>query len=125
MGGKPWVFVVISKWVESDHGLGDESIPLFGGKVRVSRSNSGAKVIFECADRTLCGVTAVGVHRDKLEVTIVFVEGFLHGVEVFFVKDVESGDCIMLAYMFVACFRVVVISRYFRFLRRWVWMELV
>ena len=37
----------ILEYVESDHGLGDEATPFLGGKVRASRSESGAKAIFE------------------------------------------------------------------------------
>ena len=38
-------------------------------------------MIFECADCTFCGVAAVGVRGDTLEVNVVFAEGCLHGVE--------------------------------------------
>ena len=37
-------------------------------------------MIFECVDCTFGGVAAVGVRGDKLEINIVFAEGFLHGV---------------------------------------------
>ena len=76
--------------------MGDEAIPFLGGKARVARSVSGAKVIFECADCTFCGVAAVDVKGDKLEVNVVFVEGFLHGVEALVVENVESGCCTIL-----------------------------
>ena len=72
-------------------------LPFLGGKFRVSRSESCAKVIFECADCTFCGVTAVGVRGDKLEFNVVFAEGFLHGVGVLVVEDMESGGCTILA----------------------------
>ena len=67
-----------------------------GGKVRVTRSNSGAKMIFECADFTFCGVAAVGVQGDKLEVNVVYAEGFVHGVGALVVGDVDSGGCTIL-----------------------------
>ena len=60
-------------------------------KVRVAKSESGEKVIFECADRTFCGVAAVGVRGDKLEVKNLFEGGFLRGVVALVVKDAESG----------------------------------
>ena len=63
-----------------------------GGKVGVARSESGAKMIFECADRTFGGVAVVGVRGDKLEINIVLAEGFMHGVGALVVDDVESGD---------------------------------
>ena len=62
-----------------------------GGKVWVARSDSGAKMIFECADHTFGGVASVGVRGDKLEVNVLFEEGFLHVLE-----DVEIGGCTML-----------------------------
>ena len=74
-----------------------------GGKVRVATSDYGAKVIFECADGTFGGVVAVGVWGYKLEVNILFVEGYLHGVGALVVKDVESGGCTMMAFVSVAC----------------------
>ena len=74
----------------------NETIPLLGGKVGVPRGDSGAKVIFECADCTFGGVVEVGVRGNKLEVNVVLSEGFLHGVGALVVKDVESGGCTML-----------------------------
>ena len=62
-----------------------------GGKVRVARSKSGAKVIFECADCTFYGVVTVIIRGDKLEVNVVFSEGFLHGEGALVVEDVDSG----------------------------------
>ena len=63
----------------------------------VARSESNAKMIFECTDCTFSGVSEVGVRGDKLEVSVLFTEGFLHGVGVLVVEDVESGGCTMLA----------------------------
>ena len=83
--------------VESDHGLGDEAIPFLGGKVRVARSKSGAKVIFECVDCMLCCVAEVGVRVTSCKSTLYLRKGFLHGVVVLVVKDVESGVCTILA----------------------------
>ena len=77
--------------------MGDEAIPFLGGKARVARSVSGAKVIFECADCTFCGVAALIVRRETLEVNVVFAEDFLHGVGALVVKDMEIGGCNMLA----------------------------
>ena len=45
---------------------------------------------------------AVGVRGGKLEVNIIFAEGFLHGVGALVVEDVESGGCTMLAWVFMA-----------------------
>ena len=45
-----------------------------GRKVRVARSESDAKMIFECADCTFGGVAVVGIRGDKLEDNIVLVE---------------------------------------------------
>ena len=72
-------------------------ISFSGGKIRVTRSNSSAKIIIECADRTFGGVAAVGVRGDKLEVNVVFLEGFFHFVGALVVEDVDSGGCTMLA----------------------------
>ena len=41
--------------------MGDEAIPFLGGKVMVARSESNAKIIFECANCTFCGVALVVV----------------------------------------------------------------
>ena len=40
----------------------------------VARSESNAKMIFECTDCTFSGVSEVGVRGDKLEVNVVFAE---------------------------------------------------
>ena len=66
-------------------------IPFLGGKVRAARSESGAKIIFVCADFTFSGVSAVGVWGDKLEVNFLFAEGFLHSVGALVVEDMDSG----------------------------------
>ena len=71
-------------------------IPFLGGKVRVARSESNAKMIIECADRTFGGVTAVGVRGGKLEDNVVFAEGFFHCVGALIVDYVDSGGCTML-----------------------------
>ena len=47
-------------------------------------------------DHTFGGVAAVGVWGDKLEVNVVFAEGFLHGVGALVVEDVESGGFTIL-----------------------------
>ena len=65
-------------------------------KVRVTRSKYNAKMIFECADRTFGGVVAVGVWGDKMEVNVVFAEGFLHGVGALIDKYVDSGGYTIL-----------------------------
>ena len=54
-------------------------------------------MIFECTDFVFCGVAAEGVRGDKLEVNVVFEEGFLHGVVALVVEDAESGGCTILA----------------------------
>ena len=72
--------MVRAEEVESDHGLGNETIPFLGGKVGVARGESSANMIIECADRTFSGVAAVGVRRKNLEVNVVLAEGFLYGV---------------------------------------------
>ena len=96
MGGKALVFAGRVEEVESYHGLGNETIPFLGGKVGVIRGMSGAKIIFECADRTFGGVAAVGVRGNKLEVNVLLVEGFLYGVGALVVEDLESGGCNVL-----------------------------
>ena len=96
MGRKAWVYVGISEEVESDHGLGNGTIPFLGGKVGVARGESGAKIMFECADCTFGGVAEVGVRGDKPEVNVVLEEGFLNGMGAIVVEDVESGGCTLL-----------------------------
>ena len=96
MGGKARVCAGRSEEVESDHCLGNETIPFLGGKVGVVGGESGAKMIFECADRKFGGVAAVGVWGNKLEVNVLLAEGFLHGVGALVVKDVKSGGCTVL-----------------------------
>ena len=66
----------------------DETVPLLGGEVRVSRGKSSAKVIFELADRTFGSVAAVGIWRNKLEVDVVLAEGFMHVTGALGVEDV-------------------------------------
>ena len=96
MGGKARVCAGRSEEVESDHGLGNETIPFLEGKVGVARGESGTNMMFECADRTFGGVAVVGVQENKLEVNVVLAEGFLHGVGALVVEDVEIGGCTVL-----------------------------
>ena len=72
MGEKAWVCAGRLEEVEIDHGLGNDVIPICGGKVRVAIGESGAKIIFECVDRMFGGIVAVGVRGNKLEVNVVF-----------------------------------------------------
>ena len=53
-------------------------------------------MFFECADHTLGDVAAVSVRKEKLEVNVLFAEGFLYYVEALVVEDVESGSWTML-----------------------------
>ena len=48
-------------------------------------------MIFECADHTFSRITAVGVRGDKLEVNVVFMDGFLHCVITLVLEDVDIG----------------------------------
>ena len=66
-------------------------IPFLGGKFRVARSKSSAKIIFECVDCTFGSVVAVGVWGYKLKFNVVFTEEFLYCVGELVVEDVESG----------------------------------
>ena len=60
-------------------------------------------MIFECADHTFKGVAVVSVRGNKLEVNVLFAEGFLHGVGALIVNYVESGGYTVLLYVFVVC----------------------
>ena len=80
----------------------DETVPLLGGKVGVTRGKPGAKMIFESADYTFRGVAVVGVQGDKLEINVVLAEGFLRGVGELVVEDVESGGCTLLFEVFMS-----------------------
>ena len=53
-------------------------------------------MIFECTYFTFDGVAVVRVGREKLEVDVVFAEGFLYCVVALVVEDVDSGSCTML-----------------------------
>ena len=99
-----WVCAGIAEQVDSEYCLMDETVPFLGGEFGVSRGESSAKMILECANRTFGGVAEVGIWGDKLEVDIVFAEGFFHGTGAFVVKDVDSGSRTVLLEMFVARF---------------------
>ena len=73
-----------------------------GWEVGVTRGKSSAKVIIECVNQMFGGIEAMCIYRDKLEVYIVFAEGFLHGTRSFVVEDVESGSRTVLLEMSVA-----------------------
>ena len=88
MGGKDRVCAGRSDEVQSDHGLGNDTIPLLGEKFGVARGEYGVKMIFECADCTFGGVAEVGERGNKLEVNVEPEEGFMHGVGALVVKDV-------------------------------------
>ena len=105
--------------------MGDETVPFFGGEVRVKRGEYSANIIFECADCTFGGVAAVCIWKDKLEVDAALAEGFLHGTGALVVEDVESGVLTMLLEVFMARLQASAISRACRFLRSWSWTELV
>ena len=96
MDRKACVYEGRSAYIDIYHSLGDEKIQFLGGKGRFAGSESGAKMIFECADHTFGGVAAVGVREDKLEVNVVFAEEFLHFVGALVIKDVESGSCTIM-----------------------------
>ena len=104
MGGKAWVFTGRAEQDESEDFLGDETVPFLGGEVGFARGESSAKMILECANRAFNRVTAMCVWGDKLEVDIVFAEGFLHGTGALVMEDVESGSRTVLLEMFVARF---------------------
>ena len=70
MCGNAWVCVGRSEEVESDHGLGNETIPFLGCKVGVVGGESGANMVFECTDCTFGGVAVVGVRNNNLEVNV-------------------------------------------------------
>ena len=53
-------------------------------------------MILECVNRTFGGVASMYIWGDKLEVDVVFEEGFLHGDGSLVVEDVESGSRTML-----------------------------
>ena len=102
MGGKAWVSARGTEQIESEDCLGDETFPLLGWEVGVTRGQSSAEVILEGVNCTFGGVAAMGIWGDKLEFDIVFAEGALHSSGEFVVKDVESGSCAVLLEMFVA-----------------------
>ena len=104
MGGKTWVCARRAEQIESEDCLGDETVPLLVWGVGVTRGESSAKVILECANHTFVGVAEMCIWGDKLEVDIVFAEGFLHGTGAFIVKDVESGSRTVLLEVFLARF---------------------
>ena len=58
----------------------------------------------ECANCMFSGVAEMCTWGDKLEVNIVFAEGFLHGTVSLVVEDVEGGICTVLLEVFVARF---------------------
>ena len=72
------------------------------GKLGSQEASPAQKVIIECADRTFSGIAAVGIWGGKLEIDIVFAEGFLYCTGAFVVEDLESGGCTVLLDMFVA-----------------------
>ena len=73
-----------------------------GWEVGVTRGKSIAKVVLECVNRTFSGVATMCIWGDKLEVDIIFSEGFFHGTGAFIVKDVENRIRTVLLEMFVA-----------------------
>ena len=73
-----------------------------GWEFGVTRGESSAKVIFEYENLTFGGVAAMTIWEDKLEVKVVFAEGFLHGSGAFVINNVESRSCAVLLEMFVA-----------------------
>ena len=104
VGGKTWVCEKRAEQIDSEYCLGDETDPLLGGEVVVTRGDYSAKVILECANYTFGGVAAMCIWGDKLNFDIVFAECFLHVTGAFVVEDVESGSRTVLLEMFVARF---------------------
>ena len=79
-------------------------VPFLGWEVVVKRGESSTKVILECVNRTFGGIAAMCIWGDKLEVDILFGEGFLHDTVALVVKYVDSGSRTVLLEMFVAYF---------------------
>ena len=67
-------------------------VPLLGWEVGVTRCESSAQMIIECANRTFGGVAAMCIWGKKLEVEIVFAEGFLYGTGELVVGNVDCGS---------------------------------
>ena len=59
VGGKAWVRARGAEQIESEYCLGDETVPLLGWEVGVTRGQSSAEVIFEGENCTLGGVVAM------------------------------------------------------------------
>ena len=91
----------------------------------IPRSKSSAKVIFEFADCAFCGVAAVGVRGTSWKSKLYLREAFCVVWEHLLSRMRRVGDepCWIRCSWHV--FQAIVISRAYRFLRRWAWMELV
>ena len=100
-------------------------IPFLGVKVRVAIRDSGAKVIFKCADRTFCGVAAVGVRGTSWKSTWYLRKAFSMVWEHSLSMMWRVGEVLYWRRCLWHIVQDVVIYRACRFLRRWVWMELV
>ena len=59
-------------------------------KLGLQEASPAQKCFFKYADRKFGGIVEVGVRGNKLEVNVVLMEVFLHGVGALVVKDVES-----------------------------------
>ena len=105
--GTNWVRARGTEQIDIEDCLGDETVPLFGWEVGVTRGQSSAKVIIEGTNCTFGGVAVMDIWGDKLEVDILFADGALHSAGLFVVKDVESGFCTVLFDIFVARYLVV------------------
>ena len=75
-----------------------------GGEVGVARGESIAQMILECANHTFSGVAEMCIWGEKLEIDIVFAEGFLHCTGALVVEDVEIWSRTVLQEMFVSRF---------------------
>ena len=53
-------------------------------------------MILECTNRTFGGVAVMYIWGDKLEVDILFAEGFIHGTGALVVEDLEGVICTVL-----------------------------
>ena len=65
--GKYWIEAGGTEEVEFDGIMGDEAVPEMQGEVWVAATEDGDEVILVGLDETLCGVGAMRVWRNELE----------------------------------------------------------
>jgi hypothetical protein len=77
--------------IESEEGLGEETIPQMEGEVLINAAQAGDEVIFERTDGAFSSIASVHARRGELEVDLFVTQELFEGGGTFVVEALELG----------------------------------